>query len=331
MSSSRAFNYEYPSPTDTDSVAALCKAAGDPLRMQILKVLQQNAYGVLELCAVFDIRQPAMSHHLKILAGASLVTTRREGTSIFYCRNEANPDSDLQKLQRSLFQTIDLAALDLIYSNRLTAINTDRSAASVAFFDQNAHRFEQNQDLIAGWSDYGESLEEFLPKHIAGCDSALEIGPGYGHFLSALSSQFKQVTAVDNSLVMLDQCKTRAVAQNLENVTFFLGDTQATAIQKKTFDFVSLNMVLHHNPVPADIIADCARLLKENGILIITDLCVHDQEWTKTSCGDMWLGFEPEAITRWARSAGLTEGDSLYLTQRNGFRIQLRQFSLKFS
>ena len=90
-------------------------------------------------------------------------------------------------------------------------------------------------------------------------------------------------------------------------------------------------MVLHHNPVPADIIADCARLLKENGILIITDLCVHDQEWTKTSCGDMWLGFEPEAITRWARSAGLTEGDSLYLTQRNGFRIQLRQFSLKFS
>ena len=114
MMSSRAFNYEYPSPTDTDTVAALCKAAGDPLRMQILKVLQQNAYGVLELCAVFDIRQPAMSHHLKILAGASLVATRREGTSIFYCRNEANPDSDLQKLQRSLFQTIDLAALDLI-------------------------------------------------------------------------------------------------------------------------------------------------------------------------------------------------------------------------
>ncbi|MFT7111888.1 MAG: hypothetical protein ACI9PC_000494, partial [Porticoccaceae bacterium] len=32
--------------TDTSGISALCKAAGDPLRMQILKVLQQNAYGV---------------------------------------------------------------------------------------------------------------------------------------------------------------------------------------------------------------------------------------------------------------------------------------------
>ena len=51
---------------DTSGISALCKAAGDPLRMQILKVLQQNAYGVLELCAVFDMRQSAMSHHLKL-------------------------------------------------------------------------------------------------------------------------------------------------------------------------------------------------------------------------------------------------------------------------
>jgi DNA-binding transcriptional ArsR family regulator len=66
--------------TDTSVITMLCKAAGDPLRMQILKVLQQNAYGVLELCAIFDIRQSAMSHHLKILSSASLVATRREGT-----------------------------------------------------------------------------------------------------------------------------------------------------------------------------------------------------------------------------------------------------------
>jgi ArsR family transcriptional regulator len=52
---------------DISAITALSKAAGDPLRMQVLKVLQQNAYGVLELCQIFDIRQSAMSHHLKIL------------------------------------------------------------------------------------------------------------------------------------------------------------------------------------------------------------------------------------------------------------------------
>jgi DNA-binding transcriptional ArsR family regulator len=112
MISNAQFEKESRSVTDTSAITALCKAAGDPLRMQILKVLQQNAYGVLELCGVFDIRQSAMSHHLKILANASLVATRREGTSIFYRRNELNPDPDLQSLQDSLFQTIDLAALD---------------------------------------------------------------------------------------------------------------------------------------------------------------------------------------------------------------------------
>ena len=328
MISNAQFEKESRSTTDTSAITALCKAAGDPLRMQILKVLQQNAYGVLELCDVFDIRQSAMSHHLKILANASLVATRREGTSIFYRRNELNPDPDLQSLQDSLFQTIDLAALDLDYINRLATINADRSAASVAFFNQNADRFEQNQDLIASWSDYGESIEEFLPRHTAGLQSALEIGPGYGQFLNALGSIFVKVTALDNSEEMLEQSIERATVQELQNIVFVNGDTRQALKQGTKYDLVSLNMVLHHNPTPAEIISDCAKLLNENGVLIITDLCAHDQEWVRESCGDIWLGFEPEALTRWCESVGLKEGSSLYLTQRNGFRIQLRQFSL---
>ena len=85
------FSSETRSATDTSAITALCKAAGDPLRMQILKVLQQNAYGVLEMRQVFDIRQPAMSHHLTILANAGLVATRREDTTIIFLRNAMLP------------------------------------------------------------------------------------------------------------------------------------------------------------------------------------------------------------------------------------------------
>ena len=42
---------------DISAITALTKAAGDPLRMQVLKVLQQNAYGVLELSQIFAISQ----------------------------------------------------------------------------------------------------------------------------------------------------------------------------------------------------------------------------------------------------------------------------------
>ena len=318
---------EQPSNPDISAITALCKAAGDPLRMQILKVLQQNAYGVLELCQIFDIRQSAMSHHLKILANAGLVATRREGTTIFYRRNPRNKNVDLQALQQKLFSTVDDSSLDAALEEHLKQINNERASASVEFFNRNVARFEENQDLIASWADYGDSVESFLDSSVAASGTAIEVGPGYGQFLGKLSSRFDQVIALDNAREMLDQCKSRATQQGLNNIQFILGDTCIAQTQGLKADCLSLNMVLHHNPTPADIIADCASLLNKDGVLLVTDLCAHDQEWVRDTCGDLWLGFEPEELTHWAKRAGLAEGNSLYLTQRNGFRIQLRQFS----
>jgi ArsR family transcriptional regulator len=318
---------QQPAALDTAAITALCKAAGDPLRMQVLKVLQQNAYGVLELCQVFDIRQSAMSHHLKILANAGLVATRREGTTIFYRRNPRNGNAELQQLQQTLFSSIDKADLDLALEEHLKQINAERAAASVEFFNRNVSRFEENQDLIASWTDYGDSVESFLDSSIEATGTAIEVGPGYGQFLGKLSASFEQVVALDNSAEMLEQCQSRANQQGLGNIEFILGDTAVAQQRGLKADCLSLNMVLHHNPAPAEIIAQCASLLAPQGQLLVTDLCAHDQEWVKESCGDFWLGFEPEELTHWANLAGLVEGNSLYLTQRNGFRIQLRQFS----
>ena len=318
--------YDTAAPQAVGAIGILCKAAGDPLRIQILKVLQQNAYGVLELCQIFDIRQSAMSHHLKILSNAGLVSSRREGTTIFYRRNPFNPDIDLQSVQQALFQAIDKASVDPRFADRLADINLERANASVEFFNRNVSLFEENQDLIASWSDYGDSVESLLDSSASVTNSALEIGPGYGQFLKKLSSTFDQIIALDNSAEMLEQCEQRSKKQGLTNVAFQHGDTLTALDKNIRTDFVSLNMVLHHNPTPGDIIKHCAQLLNDDGVLLITDLCAHNQDWVKQSCGDLWLGFDPKEITDWAENVGLTESNSLFLTQRNGFRIQLRQF-----
>jgi len=324
--SSITSTYDQTAPQAVGAIGILCKAAGDPLRIQILKVLQQNAYGVLELCQVFDIRQSAMSHHLKILSNAGLVSSRREGTTIFYRRNPLNPDIDLHSIQKALFQTIDDATVDAVVAERLAQINKERASASVEFFNRNVSLFEENQDLIASWTDYGDSVESLLDSSLSATTQALEIGPGYGQFLKKLCATFDQVIALDNSEEMLDQCAQRVKKQGLNNINFMHGDTFSALDAKINADFISLNMVLHHNPIPGDIIKHCAELLTQNGVLLITDLCAHDQDWVKQSCGDLWLGFDPKEITDWAQHAGLAEGNSLFLTQRNGFRIQLRQF-----
>ena len=71
---------------DCDELAALCKAGGDPLRLNVLRALANDSFGVLELAQIFAIGQSGMSHHLKVLAQAGLVATRREGNAVFYRR-----------------------------------------------------------------------------------------------------------------------------------------------------------------------------------------------------------------------------------------------------
>ena len=92
-------------------LAALCKASADSLRLQVLRVLRNDSFGVSELCTLFDMRQPALSHHLKVLAGAGLVATRREGNSIFYRRSELGQRPELQLLQDSIFRAVDAIEL----------------------------------------------------------------------------------------------------------------------------------------------------------------------------------------------------------------------------
>ncbi|MGB2272587.1 MAG: ArsR/SmtB family transcription factor, partial [Pseudomonadales bacterium] len=98
--------------SDTPSIAGLAalerllKASADHLRLEILQVLQHDSFGVLELCNLFDIKQSAMSHHLKVLSNAGLVTTRREGNAIFYRRALPGAGENSQ-LTNQLFASID--------------------------------------------------------------------------------------------------------------------------------------------------------------------------------------------------------------------------------
>ena len=62
------------------------------------------------------------------------------------------------------------------------------------------------------------------------------------------------------------------------------------------------------------------------GVVLVTDLCHHDQGWARENCGDLWLGFDPQALAEWAQAAGLLEIASVYLAQRNGFQVQVRLF-----
>lgn len=59
---------------------AAFSALADPTRRAILARLTQGEATVMELAAPFEMTQPAVSRHLKVLEGAGLVVRRVDGT-----------------------------------------------------------------------------------------------------------------------------------------------------------------------------------------------------------------------------------------------------------
>jgi ArsR family transcriptional regulator, arsenate/arsenite/antimonite-responsive transcriptional repressor len=69
-----------------ERMASAAKALGDPVRMQLVDVLRKHAgeVCVCELVPLFDLAQPTVSHHLKILREAGIVGSERRGLWAYY-------------------------------------------------------------------------------------------------------------------------------------------------------------------------------------------------------------------------------------------------------
>jgi ArsR family transcriptional regulator len=67
-------------------LATAAKALADPVRIQLLDVLRKHAgkVCVYELVPLFDVSQPTVSHHLKVLRDAGLVESERHGLWAYY-------------------------------------------------------------------------------------------------------------------------------------------------------------------------------------------------------------------------------------------------------
>ena len=67
-------------------MAEVAKALGDPIRLQLVDVLRKHAgkVCVCELVPLFDLSQPTVSHHLKVLRAAGIVGSERQGLWAYY-------------------------------------------------------------------------------------------------------------------------------------------------------------------------------------------------------------------------------------------------------
>lgn len=80
----RKVNEKMPDEDELYDIAELFKVFGDSTRIRILYVLFESELCVCDLAEALHMNQSAVSHQLKILKQAKLVSGRREGKSVFY-------------------------------------------------------------------------------------------------------------------------------------------------------------------------------------------------------------------------------------------------------
>lgn len=79
-----------PAPLPGDAIADLAarfKALGDPVRLKLLALIAGHEGGEACVCDIsghFDLAQPTISHHLRVLREAGILTNERRGTWVHY-------------------------------------------------------------------------------------------------------------------------------------------------------------------------------------------------------------------------------------------------------
>jgi ArsR family transcriptional regulator len=86
----------------SDDSNSVFKALADPTRRAILHLLRKEEMTAGDLASRFDMSKPTLSHHFAVLKDAGLITSRRDGQTIWYALNTT-------VLEDIVAWTIDLA------------------------------------------------------------------------------------------------------------------------------------------------------------------------------------------------------------------------------
>lgn len=72
------------------NISEVFKALGDPTRLEIVRLLIGKEMCVCDIMDSFQVSQPTISHHLRVLKQADLVRDKKEGKWIYYSLNSGS-------------------------------------------------------------------------------------------------------------------------------------------------------------------------------------------------------------------------------------------------
>ena len=284
-----------------EHLLAALRAVAEPTRLRLVLLCARGELTVSELTQILGQSQPRVSRHLKLLCDAGLLDRFREGNWVFYRLSRATSVGALaRQLVAACGETDPTIALDL---QRLAAIKRQRSDLASAYFRDNAPHWHNIRSLYVDEREVEAALTEIIdavrPRDL------LDIGTGTGRILEIVGSRVELALGIDQSREMLAVARVNLERAGLENSSVRLGDMYRLALPDASFDAVVIHQVLHFADRPAEAIAEAARVLRPNGILVLVDFAPHALEFLRDEHAHRRLGFADSEVAEWFGAVGL--------------------------
>lgn len=280
-----------------EEVLAQLRAAAEPTRLRLLALCARGAFCVSDLCAILGQSQPRLSRHLKLMVEAGLLARLPEGSNVYF---QLPPEAKLarQVLAQLPEQDPTLAA-DRRAAARLAA---ERARIASDAFLRDGADWDEMRALDLPAQAIEQALLACLPARLG---KLLDIGTGTGRLLELVAPRVDSALGVDASRDMLALARARLAERGLaERCTVRQADMYRLPLADGAFDAVALQMVLHYAEDPEAALAEAARVLAPEGVLLIADFAPHAREDLALRHAHRWHGFTDADIARWLARAG---------------------------
>jgi ArsR family transcriptional regulator len=283
-----------------DRLAAL----GDMTRLRILRLLEAEALSVGEVAKVVQLPQSTVSRHLKVLADASWVVRRNEGTATFYRLILDDLPADARALWLAVREQMPQTAELCEDQRRLRSVVAERRTDSLSFFGRYAGEWDHLRNDLFGAKFTSLALLSLVRRDWTVAD----LGCGTGNASELLAPVVERVIAVDVSAPMLKAARERLA--DAPNVTFVEVSGDHIPAKDKSVDAAASILVLHHLADPTTLLREAARLLRTDrggGTLLIVDMVEHDRTEYRHTMGHQHLGFSKAQMQELLSKSGFTD------------------------
>ncbi len=267
---------------------------GDPSRVRLLALLAKQELTVAELTRATRLSQPRVSSHLARLKEGGWVKDRRAGSASFYALHPSSTETPAWRVLEGAFK--DPALLeDLARAQQLVK----QRAAGASWPDSIAGRMERRYSPGRTWEAALRGLLGLLR-----LGKVLDIGAGDGALAQLIAPRADAIVCLDQSRKMLAAARRRLAG--FPRVSLRHGDMHRLPFADGSFDAALLMNSLDYSTAPATVIREAARVLAPGGVLAGSTLKRHRHPAASRPFGHVQQGFEPAALARLLREAGLS-------------------------